>query len=165
MDSNPRIHYLFSKNQKIGSYIIRLGSYLVNDYDFDFNNIPSHVAVLVDDTYVIESVMSGGVRIIPYNHWLEHNTQIMKLSANSIIECPRDLMFEMWGKPYDKVGILRFAIDIVVSKLFKLPMPDKNEWEQEDAFFCTEFASRIYDGDTGSTRTPVQLMRMIYGPV
>jgi hypothetical protein len=160
-----RITYLFSKNKKIGSHIIRLGSYLINNYDFDFNNIPSHVAILIDETYVVESVMSCGVRIIPYNHWLEHNIQIMKLAANSIVEQPRDLMFEMWGKPYDKLGVLRFAIDILVSKLFKLPMTDKNEWEQEDSFFCTEFASRIYDGNTGSTRTPVQLMRMIYGPV
>lgn len=159
------IHYLFSKNKKIGSFIIRLGSFLVDSYDFTFNNIPSHVAVLIDETYVIESVMSGGVRIIPYNKWLEHNTQVMKIKAGCHVEHPKDLMFEMWGKPYDKLGILRFAIDIVMSKVLCRPMPLKNKWEQEDAFFCTEFASRIYDGDSGSTRTPVQLMRMIYGPI
>lgn len=160
-----KIQYLFSKNKKIGSYLIRLGSYWINNYDFTFNNTPSHVAILIDETYVIESIMSGGVRIIPYNKWLEHNIEILKINSDICTEHPRDLMFEMWGKPYDTLGILRFAIDILRLKLFNIELPIKNQWEREDYFFCTEFASRIFDGDTGSTRTPNQLMRLIYGKI
>lgn len=159
------IHYLFSKNKLIGSHIIRFGSFLINSYGFEYNNTPSHVAVLLDETYVVESVMCSGVRIIPYNKWLEINTEIMKIKAGSCSEHPRDLMFEMWGKPYDKKGILRFAYDIIKSKLMGSVLPSKNKCEQEDAFFCTEFASRIYDGDTGSMRTPSNLMRLIYGEI
>lgn len=159
------IYYLFSKNTQIGSYIIRLGSYWANNYDFTLNNIPSHVAVLIDNTYVIESVICCGVRIIPYNKWLEINTEVMKIKAGSYSEHPRDLMFEMWGKKYDKLGILRFAYEILKSKITGKEMPEHNAAEQEDAFFCTEFASRIYDGNTGSMRTPVNLMRLIYGKI
>lgn len=149
----------------IGSYIIRFGSYLVDDYGFTFNNTPSHVAILIDETYVIESVMSNGVRIIPYNKWLELNTEIMKIKAPSYVEHPKDLMFEMWGKKYDKKGILYFALSILNYKLFKKEIPKLNKYEQEDAYFCTEFASRIYDGNTGSMRTPAQLMGLIYGKI
>lgn len=159
------IKFLFSKNSKIGSYIIRFGSYWIDDYGFTFNNTPSHVAILIDDTYVVESVMHGGVRIIPYNKWLEINTEIMKIKADNIVECPRDLMFEMWGKPYDIKGLLYFSIIILKYKLLKTPIPEKNKCEQEHAYFCTEFASRIYDGDTGSMRTPAELMRLIYGEI
>jgi hypothetical protein len=157
------LRYLFSRNTSIGSYLIRLGSLWIDPCDFQFNDIPSHAAVLIDDTYVIESVMLGGVRIIPYNKWLEHNTEVMSIPAPSFSEHPRDLMFEMWGKKYDKLGIMYFAVSILKNKLFGIPMPKQNKCEQEDCYFCTEFASRIYDGNTGSMRTPVQLMRLIKG--
>lgn len=158
------IHYLFSKNNKIGSYLIRLGSYFVNR-NVDFNDIPSHVAVLIDDTYVIESVMHGGVRIIPYNKWLEINIEINKIKADKYVEHPRDLMFEMWGKEYDMKGILYFTCCIIKHKLFGTPIPLENKWEQENKYFCTEFASRIYDGNTGSMRTPLSLRELINGKI
>lgn len=159
------LHYLFSKNNLIGSKLIRLGSYWVDDCGFTFNNTPSHVAILIDETYVIESVMHGGVRIIPYNKWLEINVEIMKIKAPSYVEHPKDLMFEMWGKKYDKKGILYFTLAILNHKIFQKELPSINKCEQDDAYFCTEFASRIYDGNTGSMRTPAQLMRLIYGKI
>lgn len=155
------IKFLFSKNKLIGSYIIRLCSYWVNNIGFTFDNTPSHVAILIDDIYVIESVMSDGVRIIPYNKWLERNILISKIEADNFKECPKDLMFEMWGKSYDNKGLFYFAICVLKNKLFNTPLPKTNIFEQEDRFFCTEFASRIYDGDTGSMRTPLQLMKII----
>lgn len=160
-----KIQYLFSKNKKIGSYLIRFGSYLINPSPIVYNSIPSHVAVLIDDTYVVESVMHGGVRIIPYNKWLEINTEVNKITATGIIEHPRDLMFEMWGKSYDFKGILYFTYCIIKTKLFNTSMPIINKYEQEDCYFCTEFASRIYDGNTGSMRTPLQLMELINGKI
>lgn len=158
-----KIQYLFSKNKKIGSYLIRFGSYLISKTKINYKIIPSHVAVLIDDTYVIESVMHGGVRIIPYNKWLEVNIEIHKLDAKTITEHPKDLMFEMWGKKYDFKGILYFTCCIIKNKIFKTPLPEINKWEQENCYFCTEFASRIYDGNTGSMRTPLQLMELING--
>ena len=70
-------------------------------------------------------------------------------------------------------GILEFQSDswipnkeqweAIKNKIFKTPLPEINKWEQENCYFCTEFASRIYDGNTGSMRTPLQLMELING--
>lgn len=155
------MYILFSKKHTFGSYLIRQGSYWVNDHSYSFNEVPSHVAVLIDDTYVIESIIHDGVRIIPYNKWLERNIEIIKIPINKIQETPKSLMFEMWGKSYDNKGLFYFAICVLKNKLFNTPLPKTNIYEQEDSFFCTEFASRIYDGDTGSMRTPLQLMKII----
>lgn len=156
------IAYLFSKNKLIGSTIIRAGTCWVSNEGFSFDQVPSHAAVLIDETWVIESVMHGGVRIVPYKQWKEINQEIFKLVPKAAPkEHYKDLLFEMWGKKYDKKGILFFAWSILKYKLFNTPMPEINAWEQEDKFFCTEFASRSYDGTTGSMRSPAQLARII----
>mgnify|MGYP006921285106 CR=1 FL=1 len=55
-----KIHYLFSRNKKVGSRLISwASSFFVKDLG---KNIPSHIAILIDDRFVIESVLEGGVR-------------------------------------------------------------------------------------------------------
>ena len=65
-----KVHYLFSKNKKIGSKLIAWGT----AHRCDVDDVPSHVAILVEERWVYESTLSSGVRVIPYKKWKEINT-------------------------------------------------------------------------------------------
>lgn len=154
-------YYLFSRNKKLGSKLIAFGSSFFKEDITELNGkIPSHVAVLINECLVIESTLSTGVRIIPYNKWLEINEELFKIkciqSYNDLEQKKKELLFEMWGKGYDYVGILYFAKCIIKKLLFKLPLPTKNKWERENKYFCTEFAARL-SGYNYSMTTPAKM--------
>lgn len=154
-------HYLFSKNKKIGSRFIAWGSsFFKEDIDQLTNGIPSHVAVLINECLVIESTLSTGVRIIPYNKWKEINEELYKIKCiqeyNNLEEKKKELLFEMWGKKYDYIGILYFAKAVLKYLLFNVPLPKQNKWEREDYFFCTEFAARLANYNYSMT-TPAKM--------
>ena len=153
-----KVDYLFSRNKHLGSKIISWGSSLVVK---GLNKYPSHVAVLLDDTFVIESTMLTGVRLIPYEQWKKINEEVYKISCERG-DCPifviQELLFEMWGKKYDKLGLIWFGLQILKKVLFNIPIPNKNEWEQEDKFFCTEFAGRLAGKDYSMT-SPAEILK------
>jgi len=155
-------HYVFSRNKKIGSKIISWSSSLLkNDVkNLDINKIPSHVAVLIDDCIVIESTLTTGVRIIPYNKWLEINEELYKIkciqSSQHLNSKKKELLFEMWGKKYDWFGILYFAKCIFLHYFFGKKLPNENKWERENYFFCTEFAARLTNYNYSMT-TPAKM--------
>lgn len=155
-------HYLFSKNNKIGSKVISWVSSLFKQdiTNLDPNKIPSHVAVLIDECLVIESTLDTGVRIIPYNKWKELNEELYKIeciqSKNKLSEVKKQLLFEMWGKKYDWKGILYFAKCMLMYYFFKKPLPNHNKWERENYYFCTEFAARLTNYNYSMT-TPAKM--------
>lgn len=154
-------YYLFSRNKKLGSKLIAwAGSLFKEDISELDNKIPSHIAVLINDCLVIESTLTTGVRIIPYNKWLEINEELFKIkciqSYDNLEMKKKELLFEMWGKKYDYIGIVYFAKCIIKRLLFKSSLPSSNQWEQEDKYFCTEFAARLSGYDYSMT-TPAKM--------
>jgi hypothetical protein len=105
------INYLFSRSPKIGSKLISWGSNLLS-HDLPKNKVPSHVAVLLDGTIVIESTMTTGVRLIPYKQWKEINEELYKIPHKHSKNCEdlEDLLYEVWGKNYDHLGVCYFAL-------------------------------------------------------
>ena len=156
-----KIDYLFSRNSLIGSRLICWGSAFLTE---GLEKVPSHVAILLDDSFVIESTMTSGVRVIPYNKWLEINEELYKIpTENRTINDVKELLFEMWGKKYDKCGLFYFGWCVLKFMLFKDPIPCINRREREDYFFCTEFAGRLA-GHNYSMTTPAMLCkRMLNG--
>jgi hypothetical protein len=153
-----KVEYLFSKNKHIGSRVIsNMSSFITKGLD----KYPSHVAVLLDDTFVIESTMLTGVRLIPYEQWKKINKELYKIPCERG-DCPifviQELLFEMWGKKYDKLGLIWFGWQVFKYVAFKKSLPCKNEWEQEDKFFCTEFAGRLA-GKNYSMTTPSEMLK------
>lgn len=153
-----KVSYLFSNNKKIGSKIISWGSSLLVK---GLEEYPSHVAVLLDETFVIESTVKTGVRLVPYEQWKKINNEICKIPCK-IEDYPlplvQELLFEVWGKKYDKLGLIFFGWQILKHWLFKTPIAIKNEWEQEDRFFCTEFAGRVAGKDYSMT-SPAEMLQ------
>ena len=163
-----KTEYLFSRNEKIGSKLISWGSSL---FKSDVTNldgkIPSHVAVLIDDTFVIESTLSTGVRVIPFSEWEKHNETLFRLPTRGTFtkEEVQSLLFEMYGKDYDWLGIAFFAKTILLYFLFKTKVPEFNNWEQEDKFFCTEFAGRLDGHVDYSTTTPAKMCNNLFNNI
>ena len=136
------IHYLYSKNSKIGSKIISWGS----SFDTSLKEIPSHVAVLINNKLVVESTFSSGVRIIPYKNWKDINQELYKIPCVQPIRNSGEIVAEiarMWGRPYDWKGIIYFAYAMLKLILFKTPLSKKNTWQRPGHYFCTELVGRI----------------------
>lgn len=154
-----KIEYIFSRNEKNGSKLISWGSSLFPEQisNLDKHKIPSHVAILLDDIFIIESTLSTGVRVIPISEWLKHNELLYNIPfENEPIETVRDLLFEMYGKAYDWFGIIYFGYCMFKYYFFGSIMPKVNKYEREDYFFCTEFAGRLI-GYNYSMTTPAKL--------
>ncbi len=154
-----KVEYVFSRNEKIGSKAIAWGSALFPDHvSLLDNKIPSHVAVLLDETFIIEAVFSGGVRIIPYSEWLKHNEMLHRIEEKSVVTIAlvQELLFEMYGKKYDWFGILYFGWSMAKHYILGKQLPKTNKWEREDYFFCTEFAARL-KGYNYAMTTPAKM--------
>lgn len=149
--------YLFSRNKKIGSKLIVWSSSLFKNHITNLNKgVPSHVAVLVDKMFVIESVFCGGVRIVPFKKWLEINELLYIIEKDTTGECPKCVLTEVWGKKYDWLGIMYFSYQMIKHLIFKSNLPVNNKWERENYYFCTEFAGRI-GGHNYSMTTPAKM--------
>lgn len=151
-----KIDYLFSRNKKWGSRVISWGSSFEN---IGLKDMPSHVAVLINDSMVIESVLGKGVRIAPYKKWKEINEELYKIPCAQPYRSSREVIDELmsiWGKPYDWRGILYFSYCFIRLILLDKPMPAENKWERKTHFFCTEFAGKV-SGSNYSMTTPAKM--------
>ena len=140
-----KLDYLFSRSNQIGSKIICwAGSY--EQLPHLNNGIPSHGAVLLDDTWVFESTMLGGVRVIPYSEWLKINEQLYKIPcteprhADEVLE----LAASLWGSGYDFAGISFFAWRYLGLIILERPLPSVNRWQNPFKHFCTEFMAKLW---------------------
>lgn len=152
------VHYLFSKNKKIGSKIIRAGtSYL--EPSICFEKTPSHVAILIQERWVIESTMESGVRVIPYQDWLKINIEINKIKCTKqwTMEQIKSIYKPLKGLKYDYMGIIYFSYRIFLNRVFSMPIPQQNYYNHDDMFFCSEMVSKM-TGVSYEMVAPVQLM-------
>lgn len=161
MDS---LRLLFSYNGKLGSKLIRAGSWAFDDSNLKYADIPSHTAILLNGFWVVESVMSSGVRVIPYYRWLKINTEVASIPISHYKENPRELINEIWGKKYDFIALLWFIKAVFCAKVCKLQKPVTNQYESEDKFFCVELVGRCLGIANYGTITPAELLVYILKP-
>lgn len=157
-----KIEYLFSKPKSkisVGGHMIRWASRKATP-ELSWEDTPSHVAVLMNDTLVVESTLSTGVHIIPYYRWLQKNIEIAKLPCRMKYRPSAHvfrLMMDVWDKPYDWFGILYFSWAFFKNIVFNERLKDSNPWQRDSHFFCTEFAARLTGVDL-SMKTPAMLL-------
>ena len=138
-----KVDYLFSKNNKIGSKLI---SWASSFEQLDMGLLPSHVAVLLNDTWVVESTFTSGVRVVPYDKWLDINEELYKVPCSTTDRSSTQILktaTEIWSKSYDWAGIAYFAVCFVNLIAFKKPLPAENKWENKNRYFCTEYVERL----------------------
>ena len=158
--SSKQVFYIFSRNKKIGSKMISWFSGFITK---DLEKVPSHVAALAVDGsghgLVYESTLSSGVRIIFYTKWLEINEQCYVVPSGKLYHSEGEinsLLEQVWGKPYDWLGILYFAWRGFLLIYFKKDLPNDNRWSSDSKFFCCEFVGTLDDRDFSMT-TPAKM--------
>lgn len=154
-----KLEYLFSKNDKIGSKLIRWGTKHLSDIPKD--RVPSHVALLINERWVLESTLEKGVSVDTWKNWLQRN------KVTGRYECFQERDYRaikagfkvMKGKSYDWLGVLYFSWRILLDILRLAKIPKDNPWESDDRFFCSEVVADLLElGDAGMT-SPVQIMK------
>jgi len=149
------IDYVFSKNSKIGSKIIRWSTKHLSNQ----KNIPSHVAVLVNNRWVFESTLFTGIRIISYKKWLEINTEVNKISGKNMEYSKIKLIFkDLKNKKYDWLGIVYFGYRLFLNKFLNKKIPKNNKLQCDNKYFCSEAAGLIRNNNDYSMSAPVQMM-------
>lgn len=157
MKHRPTISVIFSKNKKIGSWVVRAGSYW--EADVPFNECPSHVAVLVDNRWVVESTVTDGFRVISYKKWLELNELIG--FSDELNNIDYKTVFRQFrskkGARYDWMGVAYLGWRLALKLIFKRPLPKTNAWHSPDKYFCSEVISKL-TGRNYEMTTPARLL-------
>lgn len=152
------VHYLFSRNKKIGSKLISWGTKHLQP---EISDTPSHIAILINNRWVHESTLDSGVRVISYTKWLEINEEIDK------IQCPigprdyseiKTIFKEIKGNKYDYLGVTYLGISLGANKFLGTSIPETNKWESKDKYFCCEAVEKLTGLNSTSMKAPVQLM-------
>lgn len=116
----------------------------------------SHLCIILRKTLVIESTLTTGVRIIPYNHWIKKNRVVHSFEKEydgKLSQYIPLVMDKMWGKDYDYPGILYFAWRLALWLFLRIALPKVNKWNSPEKRFCVE----IFGEKLGMT-SPVQMV-------
>ena len=150
---------LFSHNDKIGSKLI---SWLCSHRDLIRTSAraPSHVAILVNDRWVFESTLEGGVHVSSIEKWSSINS-ITHTYKMGVIEYEKlaDIIRSIKGKRYDYKGALFLGLSLLLNKFLGIPLPSKNYLEDHDRFFCTEVLEKLIGKDL-SMRCPADILSL-----
>ena len=150
------VSILFSKNKKIGSRLIR---FFTNHFsELKQEEVPSHVALLINNRWVHESTLETGVRIISYPKWMELNEEVFKIDyAKLDYSILKDLYRETDNKKYDWMGVIYLGFFCGLTKLFRfIKKPKKNLMASKNRYFCTEVIGKLIKDDMDMT-SPVEL--------
>lgn len=157
-----KVEYLFSKNKKVGSRII---SWAASYEKLGLEELPSHCAVLLDNTWVIESTFFSGVRVAPYDKWKEINIELYRVPCDQKFRDSKDVLAKataVWHKGYDWPGILFFTYCYIKLILFGSKLPKENKWQKRWLYFCTEYMGSLTGLDL-SMASPARAYKIIIG--
>lgn len=152
-----KLYYVFSKNKKIGSKLIRWFSNLLLK---ELDNTPSHVAIIIvfeKLTIVYESAVFSGVRMVPLESWLRFNEICYLFEEQKIKKNIRKNLVSSWNKKYDYLGVLYFIVCFLNKKLFDKPFPKKNKWSSVNKYFCTEIVAKLTSYKKHEMTTPAKM--------
>lgn len=131
---------LFSKNNKIGSYLIRWGT----------EGDCSHFAVEFDDCFVLQSNMKQGVNALSSNEFFQHNELVHSIQYNLTLEQEEQIYKVMIKKlagkvSWDFMAALFWMKEIIKHRIFDSPIPKVNAWGDPNRMMCIELASQLPD--------------------
>lgn len=152
-----KVEYIFSRNEKIGSKVIRWGTQHLTSIPPHL--VPSHVAILVNERWVLESTLNKGVQVDTYERWKARNVQVGRFESARRWEFSelKERFKPLKDKCYDWPGVLYFAWRVGLNLLLGLEIGSSNPWESEDRFFCSEVVGSMLGIDY-SMISPVQIM-------
>lgn len=153
-----KVQYLFSQSDLIGSKAIVWGT--KHQYpDLKPSEIPSHVAILINNKWVFQSTLEDGVHVMGYKAWKEINREVKKLNCaeTRYYEDIKAMFKELKGQKYDWGGVVYMGLHLAKQKLFRTELPSENKWHDKDKYFCCEVMAKMTGLDYQMT-SPVQVM-------
>lgn len=132
----------FSKNPRlIGSLLIQWG---MADGFFELAPV-SHFIVIFDEKLVFESNLSKGVHVCSLRDFLDGHNEIaysFRLKNDLTLEQEeaiyQSVVKQCVGKSYDLSALFYLGWRVFLKKFFNKPIPEDNEWNWNEQFFCVE---------------------------
>lgn len=119
----------------------------------------SHFAINLDNGLVFHSNFYG-CHIEPYSVFMQKNKVIHRLSFNPILRQSQEekiyqrLINIEYGKGYDFGAMLFLGLNLIMKKIFNLPLSKKNLWQDKDLSICTEVYSSLLGLELGTITFP-----------
>lgn len=155
-----KVDMLFSTNNAAGSKLISWASKFEN---LGLEVYPSHVAILLNDSLVVESTLGSGVKIVPLIKWIYQNKLVAKIKLNDRRSSEiTDSLYSLYGKKYDWGGIMYFAWSFFRLIAFKSKLPKKNKLHASHKYFCSELAGSLLQADY-TMHTPAKILKQLTG--
>jgi len=155
-----KVQYLFSNNPElIGSKAIVWGTRHMYS-ELELSQIPSHVAILIDEKWVFESTLRTGVRVEGYKKWKTHNNEVAKIDCTKeerYYEDIKELFKELKGQKYDWYGVIYLGLQLIKQKIIGGDLPSENKWQSNNKYFCCEVMAKMTGLDYQMT-SPVKVM-------
>lgn len=131
---------LFTKNNKIGSKLIRWGT----------EGDCSHFSVEFDGTVILQSIMDGGVGITSTDHFLKHNDIVHELKFDLPLQDEeaiwKPLVKKLVGNSsWDFKAGLYWALQVIKHRITGSEYPKNNKWDDAKKYMCVEVAKELPD--------------------
>jgi len=159
MKERIKLQYMWSKNKKIGSRFISWGTTFLEP-NINLKDTPSHIAILVNERWVVESTLENGVRLVPFSWWKKHNTIVKQIPCWDNTRELKEILKvveEHFALKYDWLGIIYFAWRVLLYILFKTKIPKENRFEHNNKYFCCEVIGKL-TGENYEMTSPVTMM-------
>lgn len=131
---------LFTKNNKIGSRLIRWGT----------EGDCSHFSVEFDGCVIMQSNFEFGVNITSSNEFFKHNEIVHELKFDLSLEQEDEvwqaLCKTIAGKvEYDYAAMAYWALMVFKHRIFGSEYPKTNKWNDAKKFMCVELSLALPD--------------------
>jgi hypothetical protein len=125
----------------------------------DLEEVPSHVAILVNNKWVFQSTLEDGVHVMGYKEWLKINNEVAKIRCTQTryYEDIKAMFKSLKGRKYDWGGVIYLGLWLGFNKVSGHPIPANNAWHSDSKYFCCEIMAKMTQVDYQMT-TPVTVM-------
>lgn len=142
---------LFCYSEKIGSRLIR----------WALREPVSHVAFQFSSGLIVHSTFSGVGLAWNLDFHETHATPFYLDAAVENVESELELMNRMldmyMGRHYDYRAFLYFGWRAMLFRLFRIPLPSRNKWNDKRRYLCTELAALFLGKEPDPMISPYQL--------
>ena len=151
---------IYSRQKSDKMVVGRAISYFSKYEHQKVKEVPSHMAIVFGQRFMLEAVGSSGVRLNFISTFLKHNEVLevfdyekgkrLQLQDKKLIVEAAD---KYHGSKYDYLGVFWFLWHVIKRRWFKIPLPSKNKLNGHNKFFCNELLEFVEDEDQ-ETLTP-----------
>jgi len=120
----------------------------------------SHVAIRCNNI-VVHSTGKGGVEETTWDEFQERYTMVSQAEVQANKQQVRGVVEQYKNARYDYPALLWLGARYLMKKYLRINIPKVNLWQITGMFTCTEFVTKVIDGEEDSLITPYQLYKRL----